>query len=315
MNKQNYKVYIYINKINGKKYVGQTGNSLELRAGKNGYGYKKCIHFYNAIQKYGWENFEPYIIYDNLTKDEADKFEIQLISLLKTMDENYGYNITSGGSHTINPSLKVPVVQFDLEFNYIDRYDSMREAALQTGADASHIKRVCVHEYAQTNGFIWLFEADYNSGNYDKEYILSLINKEFKHPNSRPVVQCDLDMNFITQYKNISEASKKSGIRRSGINDNCTGRLKTCGGFIWMYKEDYEKIKNNKDIIVSNIKNANYKRHPVLQFDLDGNFIAQFSSILEASRCTKIDRKTITYVCKGRYSQAGGYIWEYALIA
>ena len=105
MNERKYKVYVYTNQINGKKYVGQTGNSLEFRAGKNGCGYKKCIHFYNAIQKYGWENFEPQIMYDNLTKDEANEFEIQLISSLKTMDENYGYNITSGGNNTFNPSI------------------------------------------------------------------------------------------------------------------------------------------------------------------------------------------------------------------
>ena len=31
------------------------------------------------------------------------------------------------------------------------------------------------------------------------------------------------------------------------------------------------------------------------------------------SKNTKIDRKSITYACKGIYKQAGGYIWRYAL--
>lgn len=39
-----YKVYVYTNKINGKKYVGQTCQSLEYRA-NNGRGYKRCLHF------------------------------------------------------------------------------------------------------------------------------------------------------------------------------------------------------------------------------------------------------------------------------
>ena len=40
-------------------------------------------------------------------------------------------------------------------------------------------------------------------------------------------------------------------------------------------------------------------------------YIADYSSILEASKNTKIDRKSITYTCKGIYKQAGGYIWCY----
>lgn len=39
-----YKVYVYTNKVNGKKYVGQTCQSLEYRA-NNGRGYKRCLHF------------------------------------------------------------------------------------------------------------------------------------------------------------------------------------------------------------------------------------------------------------------------------
>lgn len=33
-----YKVYVYANKVNGKKYVGQTCRTLTERAGKDGRG-------------------------------------------------------------------------------------------------------------------------------------------------------------------------------------------------------------------------------------------------------------------------------------
>lgn len=189
----------------------------------------------------------------------------------------------------------------------------MTDARMQTGVNVSNIKQACTHEYAQVNGFIWLFEEDYCSGNYDKEYILGLVNKEFEHPNSRPVIQCDLNMNFIARYKNISEASRQSGVLRSGINDNCIGRLKTSGDFVWLYEEDYEKYKTNKDEVVFNIKNTNHKKCPVFQFDLEGNLVTRFSSVLEASKTTGVDRKSIVYVCEGKYKQAGGYIWRRTL--
>lgn len=66
-----YKIYKYTNLINGKIYIGQTKNSLEKRA-LNGTNYKGSRYFYNAIQKYGWNNFIPEILEDGLSLDKAN---------------------------------------------------------------------------------------------------------------------------------------------------------------------------------------------------------------------------------------------------
>ena len=68
--KRNYKIYIHKNKINGKVYIGQTYTSLRTRFGKNGIKYKGCPIFYNAIQKYGWDNFEHEILEENIPNAE-----------------------------------------------------------------------------------------------------------------------------------------------------------------------------------------------------------------------------------------------------
>ena len=91
-----YIVYTHINKINHKRYIGITSQTLAQRS-KNGEGYKTSSHFYHAIQKYGWDNFEHQILYTGLTKEEACKKEVELIKEFNTMDAKYGYNLTTGG--------------------------------------------------------------------------------------------------------------------------------------------------------------------------------------------------------------------------
>lgn len=94
-----WKVYKYTLKNDGRFYIGQTCDTLEERAGSNGHRYKGCRKFYYAIQKYGWENFIPEIIADNLTLKEANELENKLIVELDAM--NNGFNLCEGGDNHI----------------------------------------------------------------------------------------------------------------------------------------------------------------------------------------------------------------------
>lgn len=92
----NYTVYIHKNKINGKMYVGQTSQPPQKRW-DNGKGYETSPKFFNAILKYGWNNFEHIIVANNLTQEEANNLEERLIQQYET--QIYGYNIRSGGTN------------------------------------------------------------------------------------------------------------------------------------------------------------------------------------------------------------------------
>ena len=94
----NYTVYIHKNKINGKVYIGQTCQN-PIKRWDNGKGYITSTRFYNAIQKYGWDNFEHIILYSGLSQEEANKIEQKLIKQYKAQNDQYGYNITSGGNN------------------------------------------------------------------------------------------------------------------------------------------------------------------------------------------------------------------------
>lgn len=96
-----YCVYCHTNKINDKKYIGQTKLSPNKRWGAKGEKYKGCRYFYAAIQKYGWDNFSHEIIASNLTLEEANSFEELLINKLETQSHDKGYNIAYGGNNKL----------------------------------------------------------------------------------------------------------------------------------------------------------------------------------------------------------------------
>lgn len=82
---------------NNKTYIGITCQNVNKRwAG--GYGYRNTL-VGNAIQKYGWENVKHEILFENLTKEEAEQKEIELIAYYKSNQRKYGYNIANGGNH------------------------------------------------------------------------------------------------------------------------------------------------------------------------------------------------------------------------
>lgn len=93
--KNNYKVYMHICP-NNKRYIGITKQEPEKRW-KKGSGYRTQLHFKRAIEKYGWNNIEHIVLYNNLTKEEACNKEVELIKKYKTNNYKYGYNISSGG--------------------------------------------------------------------------------------------------------------------------------------------------------------------------------------------------------------------------
>ena len=93
----NYIVYMHISP-SGKRYIGITSQEPKKRW-NNGKGYKGQI-FYNAINKYGWDNIEHIIIAKELTKEEAEWLEIELIREFDTTNPSKGYNVTKGGEGT-----------------------------------------------------------------------------------------------------------------------------------------------------------------------------------------------------------------------
>lgn len=88
---QRYTVYRHT-APNGKVYIGITSMEPEKRW-NNGYAY-----FMNAIRKYGWDNFKHEILFVGLSKEEAERKEIELIAQCRSDEKAHGYNVEHGGN-------------------------------------------------------------------------------------------------------------------------------------------------------------------------------------------------------------------------
>lgn len=73
------------------------------------------------------------------------------------------------------------------------------------------------------------------------------------------------------------------------------------------YRERFLKNKYSEEAILRSRHTRLCK--PVIQFDMDGNFIKEYYSATEAQRATNIHK--ITACCRGERNHAGGFIWKY----
>ena len=72
---------------------------------------------------------------------------------------------------------------------------------------------------------------EYCTSKYNTNYGTGIERRRKKR--SKPVLQFDLNNNFINRYESMREAEKQLKIKH--IYDCCNGKLKTSGGFIWRY--------------------------------------------------------------------------------
>lgn len=197
-----YTIYMHKNKENGKVYIGQTIQKPEDRW-KNGAGYNTCTYFYQAIQKYGWNNFEHIILEQGEWNQElANEKEQQYILLYDATNPEKGYNITKGGSNSISPNAEPAA---------LDWMKNHPEFGLARAADMLK----------------WQKEHPEEALKY------RLINQKKATEARKKKVKC-IETNII--YESATEAARQiPGTNQSKICMVCRGQRKTCGGYHWEY--------------------------------------------------------------------------------
>lgn len=100
----NYSIYKHTFP-DGKIYIGASINPEKRWA--NGHGYSFNHEFNKAIKKVGWNNIKHEILYEGLTKEEAEQKETELILFYNSNNKNKGFNKSKGGQITTKQKTKI----------------------------------------------------------------------------------------------------------------------------------------------------------------------------------------------------------------
>lgn len=245
-------IYLIENKINNKKYVGQTIQyDINKRWNKHRQVNKRFIGtcLFNAYKKYGIENFNFKIICICFDSD-IDKFEEEYINRYDTLYPN-GYNMIEGGkSRKFTPILKKIISDKLKGENHPMFGKHLKEETKQklreknsgiNGANygkklsqekRDHLSKLAVERH-KTHNYDQNERTKQKIRNSLKNYYSdeTIVNKK-----NIKVQQYDLNENLIKTYISMNEAAKEIGVAQISIaraSDPNNKKYPTCKGFIW----------------------------------------------------------------------------------
>ena len=225
-------IYLIINHVNGKRYVGKTNGTVEDRWKTHLAGINDPKNdnrsLYRAFRKYGIENFSIETIDTGESNEELNLLEQYWIDKLDTFQKEY--NETRGGDGNT-------LYDRELIWRIYEKTGTIAETARQVGCDRRVVRAV-----------------------------LHLHNIHNETSQIKEVCQLDKDTGkLIRVYKNGSQASKQLNngdqSKRTNILLACKEQWRTCGGFRWCYKEDLENynIQNVLKIVEDRKKQKSKK--------------------------------------------------------
>jgi hypothetical protein len=185
-----------------------------------------------------------------------------------------------------------PIYQYSLNGEYLNSYNSIKEASEKTGFIKKYIGNCACGNLGRSKsykGFLW---------SYEKKDKLPPMVKNIKYV---PIHQYSMEGKYINSYYSIKEASEKLNIFSAGISHCANGDKKTptYRGFIWSF------IKLKK------VKPIKPRKKPINVY-LNNKFYKTFESQSEIYKIMKISRSTITICLSGKQkSPYKGYTFKY----
>lgn len=258
-----------------------------------------CDLFYNAIQKYGWGNFKSVVLLEGLSKEEADIFEIELISKYNTTNDEYGYNLSKGGNRQSINVLR-QVFQYSLGGEYIGEYESISQAGKKYNTHPANVHNACTNKVTCRN-YLWRFEKT--------DWIEPYVDGRNNTWQKKRVFLFNSYGDFLNEYPSIMEASEDMGTSQESIIKCCSGEKDVISGYIWLHEKDLNKAKEKSKSYYNVLKK-------IYKYDMDGNYLQSYNStrdvLNEFRKNNIVVSKSGLWNClnSNAYSYKG-FMWSY----
>ena len=277
----NYILYLH-NSPSDKYYVGITCQGIKRRWRYDGSGYYQCKYFYNAIQKYGFDNFKHFIIRMNLDEITANKCEVNMIKNLKSAGFQL-YNVSDGGRAVFKG--------LSLSKEHKRKISESNMGRTPTVMSITGKERLVKGLIGNKNAL-----GHRHTENTRKQISESLLGRK-RNPFSVEHRKC---ISERKKGKKLSECQKQQLER---LHKSNIGRKMPQSAIDLLIKRNKGRIYTENTI--KKMSKA------IIQYDLNMNKINEFISGQEAFRKTGTDNSSITKCCKGKLKTANGYIWRY----
>lgn len=169
-------IYCAYNKINNKRYIGQTIQELKERQRKH-YQTDDCPYFHKALLKYDKDSWE-WIILEELDQNQLNEREEYWISYYETTNPEKGYNISKGGDNHYQTQEQIRYARDKfIENHSIDNimchtsknircietgevFKTAKDAGKQKNITYSHITEVANGKLKTAGGYHWEWCVD-----------------------------------------------------------------------------------------------------------------------------------------------------------
>lgn len=194
------------------------------------------------------------------------------------------------------------VIQYTIEGKKLAYFDSLTLAAKACNITPGGIATALDHPDRTAAGFVWRTKGNRYYGQLAKKPVAN---------KARIVTQYDLLGNKKGVFKSTKQAEAETGVFATTISAVARGKLKTTGGYIWMYGDGPKKI-NIEEHHASTNEAIEKSSKAVIKSTLKGKVVAQYKSIAEASRVEGISVSRISSVINGKTKSALGHYWKLA---
>lgn len=308
-------IYCIFNKINHKRYIGQSVD-IESRWNKHKRSLTRKLysgdnrHITSAWHKYGENNFEFFIVEECL-ETQLDDYETYWIDYYDSTNTSKGYNKTRGGKYDYRiiwsekdrallpdrfgkNSAQHILSERDVR-DIIQRMlngDTNRKIAQDYGVDRSTIAHIRNHKS-------WTYLTD---GIIFKKFDGHKYVDQMNSSRPRSVDMYSIDGIFIKTFKSIRQAALEINYKDSAIIRVCTGRIISIKNLIFRYHghpfDEFDTSRANITVPVC-----------VDQYDDKWNYINTYNTMKEAQDITGISKVTIGRVIRGKQKMTGGFYW------